>query len=120
MSDRPTDAAMWASMADTLRRTVLPNLTDPHARNATIQLIGMAVYAGRRGSDPARRRQEELAAAMGPAAGQDVLRSCIAVLADPHHRVHADIREILERHLDEDLATEAVLLNAFRGQLPDG
>lgn len=55
----------------------------------------------------------------GPAAGQDVLRSCIAVLADPYHRVHADIREILERHLDEDLATEAVLLNAFRGQLPD-
>lgn len=120
MSERPSDGALWASMADTLRCTVLPHLTDLHARSATIQLIGLAVYAGRRGSDPTRRRQEELAAAMGAAAGQDVLRSCIAVLADPYHRAHATIREILERHLDEDLETEAVLLKAFRGQVPDG
>lgn len=120
VSERPSDGALWASMADTLRSTVLPHLSDPHARSATIQLIGLAVYAGRRGSDPSRRRQEELAAAMGAAAGQDVLRSCIAVLADPYHRAHATIREILERHLDEDLEIEAALLKAFRGQVPNG
>ena len=120
MNDRPSDAALWASMADTLRNTVLPNLTDPLARNATIQLIGLAVYAGKRGSDPTSRRQEELSAAMGPAAGQDVMRSCIAVLADPYHRAHSTIREILERHLDEDLESEAALLRAFRGQVADG
>jgi hypothetical protein len=107
-------------MAETLRDTVLPNVSDPHARNATIQLIGLAMYAGLRGNDPTRRRLEELSAVLGGAAGQDVLRSCIAVLADPYHRVHGPIREILQRHLDEDLESEAVLLEAFRGQVPGG
>jgi hypothetical protein len=120
VSDRPSDAALWAAMADALRATVLPNLTDPFARNVTIQLIGLASYAGRRGSDPTKRRQEELSAALEGAAGQDVLRSCIAVLADPYHRAHTTIREILERHLEEDLENEAALLTAFRGQVPNG
>jgi hypothetical protein len=120
VSDRPSDAALWAAMADTLRATVLPNLTDPYARNVTIQMIGLAIYAGRRGADPTKRRQEELAAALEGAAGQDVLRSCIAVLADPYHRAHTLIREILERHLNEDLENEAALLTAFRGQVPNG
>ena len=120
MNERPSDAALWASMAETLRNTVLPNLTDPHARNAAIQLIGLAVYARKRGPDPTRRRQEELSAALGAAAGQDVTRSCIAVLADPYHRAHSTIREILERHLEEDLENEAALLKAFRGQVADG
>jgi hypothetical protein len=120
VNDRPSDAAMWSSMAETLRDTVLPNLMDPHARDATIQLIGLATYAGKRGTDPTRRRQEELSAALGAAAGQDVLRSCIAVLADPYHRAHSTIREILERHLDEDLDSETALLKAFRGQVPNG
>jgi hypothetical protein len=44
----------------------------------------------------------------------------MAVLADPYHRVHSAIREILERHLDEDLESEAVLLKAYRGELPGG
>ena len=30
------------------------------------------------------------------------------------------LRRVLLRHLDEDLATEDVLLAAFRGKLPDG
>ncbi|MEY2400764.1 MAG: hypothetical protein QOJ08_875 [Ilumatobacteraceae bacterium] len=107
-------------MADTLRSTVLPNVTDPHVRNATIQLIGLATYAARRGTDPSQRRRDELAVALGASAGQDVLRSCMAVLADPYHRVHSTIREILERHLGEDLESEAVLLKAYRGELPGG
>ena len=120
VNDRPTDAALWASMADTLRNTVLPNLTDEYARDAAIRMIGLATYAGRRGNDPTRRRQEELAAALGAAAGQDVMRSCIAVLADPYHRENSTIREILERHLDEDLEREAVLLRALQRQVPNG
>ena len=120
VSDRPSDAALWASMADTLRNTVLPNIIDPHARDATIRMIGLATYAGRRGNGPTRRRHEELAAALGPAAGQDVMRSCIAVLADPYHRENATIREILERHLDEDLERETVLLGALQRQVPSG
>ena len=107
-------------MATTLRNTVLPNLTDEHARAATIQMLGLALYAGRRGSDPTRRRHEELASALGAAAGQDVMRSCMAVLADPYHREHSTIREILQRHLDEDLENEAALLKVLQGQVPNG
>jgi hypothetical protein len=119
VSDRLSDAALWASMAATLRNTVLPHLSDSHARDATIQLIGLAAYAERRGSDPTRRRQDELSAALGAAAGQDVMRSCIAVLADPYHRENSLIREILERHLEEDLENEAVLLKALQEQVPN-
>jgi len=120
MSGRPSNEAMWASVLETLRDTVLPHVSDPHARSATIQLIGLAAYAGRRGADPTRRRIEELSAALGAAAGQDVLRSCMAVLSDPYHRAHSTVREILERHLDEDLAIESAMLDAFRGRVPDG
>jgi hypothetical protein len=120
MTDRPSDGAMWASVADTLRTTVLPHVTDPEARTATIELIGMAIYAGRRGKDPQRRRLDELSLALGASTGQDVLRSCSAVLADPYHRAHGHIREMLEGQLDEDVETEAVLLKALGGQLPNG
>ena len=120
MTDRATDAAMWASVADTLRRKVLPQLTDAEARASTIQLIAMAIYAGRRGNDPQRRRLDELSNVLGASAGQDVLRSCIAVLADPYHRAHAPLRELLEEHLDDDLAGEVVLLKALENLLPDG
>jgi len=120
MTDRASDAAMWASVAETLRTTVLPQLTDREARTATIQLIAMAIYAGRRGNDPTRRRLDELSNALGASAGQDVLRSCIAVLADPYHRALTPIREILEEHLDQDIASEAVLSKALEGMLPNG
>ena len=48
------------------------------------------------------------------------MRSCIAVLADPYHRENTTIREILERHLDEDLERETVLLGALQRQVPSG
>ena len=120
VSDRPSEAALWASVADTLRRTVLPTLTDPQARQATIELIGLAIYARERGEDPSARRLDELAAALGAGAGQDVLRSCTAVLADPNHPASRAVRAILRNHLDEDLDTEAVLLEASEGRLGDG
>ena len=118
VNDRLSDAALWTSVATTLRNTVLPNLTDAHARDVTMQMIGIAVYAARRGSDPTRRRLDELASALGAAAGQDVMRSCIAVLADPYHRENSLIREILERHLDEDLENEAPMLTSLDGEVP--
>jgi hypothetical protein len=120
MSERPSDEAIWASVANTLRTTVLPQLSDPQARSSTIHLIGLATYAGRRGPDPDLNRLEELAQALGASSGQDVRRSCFAVLADPHHAAHPVIREIIERHLEQDLETEAALLRARRGQVPGG
>ena len=120
MSERPSDEAIWASVANTLRTRVLPQLSDPQARSSTIHLIGLATYAGRRGPDPDLNRLEELAQALGASSGQDVRRSCFAVLADPHHAAHPVIREIIERHLEQDLETEAALLRARRGQVPGG
>jgi hypothetical protein len=117
MSGRLSDRAMWASVAETLRHTVLPIVTDPFVRDTTIQLIGLALYARDR-DDESDQRLVELAQALGPAGGQDVLRSCTAVLSDPDHAAYSAVREILLRHLDEDLASEAVLLEAFRGRLP--
>jgi hypothetical protein len=111
---------MWASVADTLRHTVLPKVTDPHARNATIQLIGLALYAGKRSDDPSAQRFDELLAALGPDVTGDVLSACSAVLNDHDHPASDAVRHVLMRHLDEDLAEEAVLLEAFRGRLPDG
>jgi hypothetical protein len=98
---------------------LLPNVTDPFVRETTIQLIGLAIYARDRGDDESDQRLVELALALGPAGGQDVLRSCTAVLSDPEHQAYGAVRQILVRHLDEDLASEAVLLEAFRGRLPD-
>ena len=120
MSDRPSDEAIWASVANTLRTTVLPQVSDPQARSSTIHLIGLATYASQRGPDPDAHRLAEIAAALGGAAGQDVRRSCFAVLADPDHAAYPIVREILERHVEEDLSTEAALQQARREQVPGG
>jgi hypothetical protein len=141
-----TDDALWASMAATLRDVVLPDVTDPHHRQVVIQLVGLAAYAHDRGPDPTPARVSEVAAALDALAGEGnalvaarwpddaddagaVMRVAGEVLADAVERDDADadalaardaLRTVLVRHLDEDLATEDVLLAAFRGRLPDG
>lgn len=107
-------------MANTLRTTVLPQLSDPQARSSTIHLIGLATYASRRGPDPDLERLKEIADALGGAAGQDVRRSCFAVLMDPDHAAYPAVCDIIERHLEQDLAGEAALRQARRGQVPGG
>jgi len=142
----PTDGALWASMAATQRDVVLPDVTDPHHRQVVIQLVGLAAYARDRGPDPTAARVAEVAGALDALASRGnalvatrwpddaddagaVMRVASAVLADAVDRDDADadglaardaLRTILVRHLDEDLATEDVLLAAFRGRLPDG
>ena len=123
---------------------------DPHVRQVAIHLVGLASYAGRRGPDPMPARIDELADLLDAAAragsplvagrwtegsprtANDVLTAAGAVLAaaaesdtmdtpdDGGDAVRDDLRAALLRHLDEDLATEDVLLGAFRGRLPDG
>ena len=56
--------------------SVLPHLTDPYARNVTTKMIGLATYAGRRGSDPSAETTGRIGRGARGAAGQDVLRSC--------------------------------------------
>lgn len=145
---RPSEGALWASVAETVQHVVLPALgDDPHVRQVAVHLIGLATYAGRRGPDPLPARIDELADVLDAAARagdslvveqwadgsprtpQDVLSAVGGVLAvaaradgadESGGAVRNDLRAVLLRHLDEDLATEDVLLAAFRGRLPDG
>jgi hypothetical protein len=145
---RPSDGAMWASVAETVRQVILPALDDdPHTRQVAIHLVGLATYAGRRGQDPAPVRIDQIAdlldraaqagdplvngrwtagAARPPvevlAAAGAVLAAAVETDATDHGGggVRDDLRAILVRQLDDDLATEDVLLGAFRGRLPDG
>ena len=146
---RPSDSAMWTSMVATLREVVLPGLDDPHRRQVAIHLMGVAAYARDRGANPNPARASELAAALdglvrdGSALAQrhwregtapdppDVLAATSAVLVaavdagagdelgDDAGRAQAALRPILARHLADDLATEDVMLRAFRGVVPE-
>jgi hypothetical protein len=146
---RPSDAAMWTSMVATLRDVVLPGLDDPHRRQVAIHLMGVAAYARDRGADPNPARASELASALdglvrdgnqharrhwregAPPDPRDVLTATSAVLvaavdaeadtgaSDDGGRAQAALRPILARHLAADLATEEVMLRAFRGVAPE-
>ena len=140
----PTERALWASTAETLRDVVLPGVDDPHHRQVVIHMIGLATYARDRGADPTPVRVTEVAAILDALAGDGntavgarwsggardadtVMRVASDVLADAVESGEPDaiaakqaLRACLIRHLDADLATEQVLLDAFRGRLPDG
>ena len=134
--DRPSDDALWASVAATLRDVVLPQLDDEHARAATIELIGLAAYARARGDDRGAARIAELRAVLdglpgsgcaGAGDATEVLAACADALVaatggddEGAAAVRDRLRPVLLRHLDEDLAGEEGLLTAFRGRLPDG
>jgi hypothetical protein len=142
---RPTDAAMWASVAVTLRGAVLPAIEDPHTRQLVVQLVGLATYARDRGRDPTAERVAALADALDVltldsnpivadrwtgAHGRDaqtVMAVCADVLAaaldadeTSRREVHARLRRLMLDQLETDLASEEVLLGAFRGRLADG
>jgi hypothetical protein len=142
---RPTNESMWASVAVTMRRAVLPAIEDPHTRQLVIQLVGLATYARDRGPDPTTERVAALAGALDaltldsnpivaerwtPTSGRDagtVMAICADVLAAAldadeasRRQVHARLRRLMLDQLDADLASEQVLLGAFRGRLADG
>jgi plasmid stabilization system protein ParE len=142
---RPSDDALWASVVATLRNVIIPAVDDEHARLAAIALVGLAGYARRRGSDPTSIRVDELADALDVLASNPivaphwsagalrdratVMAACAAVLAaavdaddvqgDAVAHVREALRSLLLAHLDEDLASDLAMLDAFRGKLPD-
>jgi hypothetical protein len=142
---RPTDAAMWASMAFTLHRAVLPGIDDPHTRQLVVQLVGLATYARDRGPDPSAENVTALADVLDAlaSAGNPIVaerwtretrrdaRTVMGICADvlvaaldadetTRREVHAQLRPLMLEQVDTDLATERVLLGAFRGRLSDG
>jgi hypothetical protein len=91
---------------ETLRDTVLVHVDEPYAALQTQRLIGLAMYARDRGADPSAIRGAAIAALIGdddPA----------TVLLDPDDARSQALRHLLMAHLDEDLASERVLLDHF-------
>ena len=126
---RVTDAAVLASIADTLRSQIVPALEDQWTRTAAIQLAALADLLRSRPVDPAESRRVELIAALtatGVPVSDDVdyptvLDACADALGawDDDDPRRARLRPVLIRHLDEDLAVNLPLMAAFRGLLPD-
>jgi hypothetical protein len=137
----PTDQQMWRAVEATIRNVVLPSIGDDWARVAAVQLVGVARYAQERSDDPLPARVAELRSALGrlaanpivaahkPAADDGdagVLAAVGAVLADAVSRddaaadeVRAQLRPVVRRQLDDDLASSGMLMAYFRGELPD-
>jgi hypothetical protein len=137
----PSDAAMWRAVEATVRSVLLPSIADEWARVAAVQLVGMARFAATRPADPTPSRVVELGAVLDrlrhnpivaphwpvpTASPEAVLGAAGAVLAGAVARddeagdeVRAEVRPVVSRHLDDDLAVTGGLMPYFRGQLPD-
>jgi hypothetical protein len=132
---------MWRAVEATVRDVLLPSVADDWARVAAVQLVGMAHLAATRPADPTSARAAELAAVLDRLRGNPVvtphwpvpdpspdavLGAVGAVLAGAVARddaagdeVRAELRTVVSRHLDDDLAVTGPLMPYFRGQLPD-
>lgn len=137
----PPDDQLWRSVEATVRTVLLPAIDEEWARVIAIQLAGMAHLARTRAPDPAPARAAELAATLDALAANPIVAShwppadrtaarvfaaVGAVLADAVSRqdgagneVRAEVRSIVNRHLDDDLAVTGALMPYFRGQFPD-
>jgi hypothetical protein len=137
----PPDDQLWRSVEATVRTVLLPAIEEEWSRVIAVQLAGMARLAVTRPPDPTPARTAELAAALDalvanpivaahwPApdrAPAGVFAAAGSILADAVRRqdaagdeVRAELRAIVSRHLDDDLAVTAPLMPYFRGQLPD-
>lgn len=135
---RPTDDAIWASVATTLREVVLPAVSDEWARQSVIQLVGLAEYARARPPDDSDARRDRLRAALDSLAGNPLvawppaddtgepeqaaaraLTAAIGRVGPEAEAVRQALRPVLLADLDADLEATASLDAAFRGRLPD-
>ena len=106
MTDRPTDRDIWESMITTLRDVVLPEVADEWAHLATVQLIGLAVYARDRQPDPTEARSRALAAVLDAHRGHPVVAAHWPDLAahrpDPTVAASAILVELVDRDETSD------------------
>ncbi len=137
-----SDAEILRSVEYTLRDVLLPALPDEAEwpRTATVQLIGLVRYALRRGEDRTTARTDEVAEVLGRLRANDIVNASwdgtatqVAVM-DAAGRalaaavgrddaaaaeVRAELRPVLLRQLDDELAETGPLVDAFRGKLDD-
>lgn len=139
---RLTDAEIHRCVAETVLEVLLPALRDDAewARAAAVQLVGLTRYAAVRSADPAIARTAELVAVLeglasnplvaelwnGDRAEAAVLEtvSVLLVAAVGRHdgaadEIRSQLRAVVIRHLDDELAETSPLVDAFRGRLRD-
>ncbi len=134
-----TDAQLWRGVEVTVRDVLLPAITDEWARAAAVQLVGLARYAARRPPDPTAARVVELANVLDHLHANElvaaawngersdplgvfcavgrVLASAVDLDGPDADQVRAELRTVVVRHLDDDLAVTGPLVDAFRGNL---
>ena len=135
-----TDREILRSVAETVRRVLLPSLRDDAgwARAVAIQLAGLARYAAQRPPDATAERVEEVTAVLGGLTGNEivagvwsgetsqrvVMQAAGAALAaavgredEAADEVRQRLRPVLIRQLDDELADTSMLVDAFRGKL---
>ncbi len=140
--DALTDAEILRSVESTVRTLLLPAIPEHEewARASAVQLVGLVRHALRRGADQTEARVAEIAAVLDGLAGNPIVaaawdgdRSQHAVMSaagtalaaavgrdDPAaDEVRAELRPVLVRQLDDELAATAPLVDAFRGRLDD-
>jgi len=119
----PSDEQLWWSVRETVRSVLLPQLGDPWARLAAIQLVGLADYGRDRGGvDPWPARLNDLRDVLGlgaDATADEVFDAASAALV-AGGATRAAMRPLLVGYLDADMELTAPLVGGFRGQLPEG
>ena len=135
---RLSDAEILRAVDATVLGVLLPALRDDAdwARAAAVQLVGLVRYAAGRGPDRTAARIDALAAVLTRLSGNELVtwdgartRESVhtaagAALAasvgrdDPTgDEVRRELRPVVVRHLDDELAETAPLVEAFRGRL---
>jgi hypothetical protein len=130
--ERPSDAAIAASVAPTLR--MLHGSPDGEwFRGVLAQLIGVVEYGRDRGPDRTAQRRTSLAAALDALAGNPLVpaadspeeRASGALVAAvgrgdaAAEAVRAALRPVLLAELDDELAETMPLMDGFRGRVRD-
>lgn len=137
-----TDDDILRSVEYTVRSLLLPAIpeTEAWARAVAVQLVGLVRYAIARGDDQTEARVDEVADTLNMLAENElvasawhgdrspatVMRAASAALVAAIGRddsaaaeVRSVLRPVLVRQLDDELASTAPLVAAFRGQLDD-
>jgi aminoglycoside phosphotransferase (APT) family kinase protein len=116
--DRPSDEALWRCVLDTLADVILPALRAGFERDSARQLTGVARYALTRPADADAERARELARLLDLPSDAD-LGTCLATASSTLMVGTApELRAVLLRHLGDDVAAAAPLLETFSGHDP--
>ena len=120
----PSEEQLWWSVRETVRSVLLPQLGDPWARLAAIQLVGPGrLRPPTRRRRPVARTPERAAHRARPGRHGDHGRGARRRVGSSRRRrcrPAPRCGRCSSRYLDEDMVLSAPLIGAFRGQLPEG